>query len=145
MPNDQTLGQRMAIAREPRTRRSVATLFGIAESTLSNYELNKRQPPADLLARYAEQFGTDLNWLISGEERVPVLSGSINETVFKQVFEIVLSELKARKSLDEFQSAQISGILASAYQLALSKADAEGNVAKNKLATLPDVIKFLLD
>ncbi|WP_068317434.1 helix-turn-helix domain-containing protein [Polycladidibacter hongkongensis] len=146
MANDLSLGQRLALAREPRSRRSTALLFNVAESTLANYEQDKRQPPADLLAGYAEQFGTDMNWLITGEESSSqIAQGHLNEPVFKLVVEVVLGELKSRKSLNEYPSSQVGGVLASAYHLALSKADPEGNVAKSKLNTLPDVIAFLLD
>ena len=56
-------------AKEGISRDKMAQLFGISRSSIQLYESGERLPSADFLLACAFSFGTDIHWLLTGEER----------------------------------------------------------------------------
>ncbi|MEN6489816.1 MAG: helix-turn-helix transcriptional regulator [Smithella sp.] len=74
MPNDTwKLGERLKQVREQlnQNQDSFASSLSVSINTVSNWERGLGQPPAGKLALIRDKYGTDLNWLISGEENSP--------------------------------------------------------------------------
>lgn len=64
------LGQRLAAARKRlgyEIRGEFAPKIGVPADTLGSYERGDRKPDVELVARYRERFGVDLNWLLADE------------------------------------------------------------------------------
>jgi phage repressor protein C with HTH and peptisase S24 domain len=66
---DNKINERLRAARKSAgyTQKKLAELLGISEPTMNNYEVGKRVPLADLLARTAEVLGCDAGWLLTGK------------------------------------------------------------------------------
>lgn len=52
------------------TQKEAASLMGVADATLSDYEQGVTQPRAEFLTRFAQEFGTTPAWLLTGEASV---------------------------------------------------------------------------
>ena len=50
------------------SQKEVAYKIGIQPTALSNYELNRRQPPIDILIKLADLFGCTIDELVRGWE-----------------------------------------------------------------------------
>ncbi|WP_417766757.1 helix-turn-helix domain-containing protein [Stappia sp.] len=79
-------------------RDELAKLFGVSVTAIATYERGEREPAASVLAAYAEVFGANLNWLLTGEGEMftdpskvgvkPAMQG-LNPAVFRQVGRLV--------------------------------------------------------
>jgi transcriptional regulator with XRE-family HTH domain len=78
-------------------RNELAKLFGVSVTAIATYERGDREPAASVLAAYAEVFGANLNWLLTGEGEMFVdpskaparATPSINPALFRQVGRLV--------------------------------------------------------
>lgn len=65
----QTLGQRLRKIRRELHQFEFAKQLGISVAAASNYENDHRSPDAKLFLNIAREYGADLHWLITGEDR----------------------------------------------------------------------------
>lgn len=63
---DISLGERLRLLREEKdwTQKQAAKIFGITNGALSNYERNKRTPDVHTLKKFAEIYGTSVDYLL---------------------------------------------------------------------------------
>jgi len=50
------------------TQQELAQLLNVSRSTIASWEIGRTEIPYKALKKLKEEFGLDLNWLISGEE-----------------------------------------------------------------------------
>lgn len=51
------------------TMKELGATFGVAESTISQYETGKRQPDYELLLRFSEYFGVSVDCLLGADKQ----------------------------------------------------------------------------
>lgn len=95
------LAQRLRELRRMRgdlQRNELAKLSGVSVTAIATYERGEREPAASVLAAYAEVFGVNLNWLLTGEGEMfadpsKAMAGpkprGINPALFRQVGRLV--------------------------------------------------------
>jgi transcriptional regulator with XRE-family HTH domain len=72
MPGDKfrafPIGHRLKTLRQQRdlSQREVANMMGVSDGTLSDYETGNSEPRPDFLTRFAEEFNTTVEWLVTG-------------------------------------------------------------------------------
>ena len=57
------------------TLKQLGAVFGIAESTISQYETGKRQPDNETLLKLGEFFDVTVDYILGREEKAPTLEG----------------------------------------------------------------------
>jgi len=67
-----TIGDRIKGVRGDLSREEFALKIGTDKSTVQRYEKEYNIPKGDILLRIHEEFGTDINWLLTGEGESPV-------------------------------------------------------------------------
>ena len=72
-----TLGEKLKDLRQGRdySQNQAADILGVSVSTISAYEVDTRQPPYDILRRYAELFHVSMDYLL-GDEKKPIFNTS---------------------------------------------------------------------
>lgn len=67
-----TFGSRLREQRNKKklTQEQLGDLFKISESAVGMYERDQREPPFDLLEKFAEFFEVSIDYLISGTEKI---------------------------------------------------------------------------
>ncbi|MCO5083354.1 MAG: XRE family transcriptional regulator [Rhizobiaceae bacterium] len=85
------IGHRLKSLHPGVSRLQFAKELGVSDSTLGNYERGDRAPDVDFLVRLRERFGTDIHWLLTGEETSRstemVLVGSVGDMVMLPRYE----------------------------------------------------------
>ncbi len=61
------LGERIKIIRGKLTQKEFGKQLGLSLAAIQNYESTNSIPKGDVLQRIREEFGVDINWLLSGE------------------------------------------------------------------------------
>lgn len=64
---DEGVGSRLAVVREPLTRKDFAAIVGVPASTLGSYERGETWPDWTFLEILRVQRGVNLNWLFTGQ------------------------------------------------------------------------------
>lgn len=76
-------------------RAAFAKALGLSTNSVSRYERGEQEPSYAAFAAYAEVFGVNLNWLLTGEGELFASAGgqatakSIDQTLFRQVGRLV--------------------------------------------------------
>lgn len=81
------MGNRLRELRKSRhlTMKQLGAEFGIAESTISQYETGKRQPDNETLLRFGEFFDVSVDYILGRDDRTPAPMGerSVNDDDIK--------------------------------------------------------------
>lgn len=98
-----TFGERLRELREAKeiTQIDLAKVLSLANSTISQYEANRRDPDSSTLKRLADYFGVSLDYLLGRSDiRTPPEIQAAHRT------DDPMDELppEARKSLEEFKA-----------------------------------------
>lgn len=62
-----TLGERLKLLRGKTTQAELASMLGIAQTTLSNYETGRNEPNIEMLGLFISHFKVNIRWLMFGE------------------------------------------------------------------------------
>lgn len=67
---EQTMGERLQKLRKDAgyTQSDLSKQIGISHTQLTRYELRGVQPPADVLQKFADVFGTSIDYLVRGDK-----------------------------------------------------------------------------
>ena len=63
------------------TQEEVANALGIPRGTYAHYELNKRQPDADMIVKLADFFGVSTDYLLGNDKPVEKKANPDSETL----------------------------------------------------------------
>lgn len=69
--NPETVGGRIRKVRGSLSQAEFSSRLAVHEQTVGKYERDKRLPDAEFLSRLREEFGTDINWLLTGQAAEP--------------------------------------------------------------------------
>ena len=70
----ETVGSRIKQVRGNLSQASFATKIGVNKAQLGKYERDENIPGGDILTRLYEACGTDITWLLTGEETTPSMT-----------------------------------------------------------------------
>ena len=78
----ESVGERLRQVRGALSQGEFGEQLGVAKDTIGKYERNQIIPGGDVLARLRRLFGTDLNWLLSGEAAADTGSAIMGQADF---------------------------------------------------------------
>ena len=70
------IGERIKFIRGALSQKKFGDLIGADQSTVQVWEIRNNLPKGDFLQRIHEQFGVNINWLLTGEGETYVKKGS---------------------------------------------------------------------
>lgn len=84
----------------------LAAALGISKSSISMYELGKRQPDFETLRSIAVFFSVDMNYLLGGEREVPHMAFSNNLRYLRKKYNMSQEELADKLGYKSFTTIQ---------------------------------------
>lgn len=85
-----SLGSRIQYLRKHNnwSQTELADKIGVSKSQINRYENKDTQPPADILNKIAELFGTSVDFLINGNTEEKAIAALKNSTLLQQFREV---------------------------------------------------------
>lgn len=139
----QTLGDRLKVARGIRTQSEFAKSLGISLASYANYENGRRIPTGEVLRALSEQFDTDINWLLTGQEKREIGYVDYDEKIFKRIAATTFRELKKLDLLDTLTPEELAHALALINHTVMSTMGPEPNAEDVDLDDLEQVVRFV--
>ena len=102
----ETMGERLKRLRLDKKLRQeqLAQRLGVSISTVSSYEMDVRQPPYDILAKYAAIFRVSADYLIGGSSSDATINAAgLNQEELHLITGLVDDLTEKNKQLKEYQ------------------------------------------
>ena len=102
----ETMGERLKRLRLDKKLRQeqLAQRLGVSISTVSSYEMDVRQPPYDILAKYASIFHVSADYLIGGSSSDATINAAgLNQEELHLITGLVDDLAEKNKQLKEYQ------------------------------------------